>query len=131
MSQMTREELKGKQTKGVMHLSGVGAEVYGGKNGMHLVKIRQDGYEYRADAALYAEAHNVANSTGMWPQDLVDRVKELEACVESLLPLAQRIHAACDKGDVLNYDNDHDAADAIEYEGVITSARAILNKHNP
>jgi len=82
---MSRDELKGKQTKGEMHLSGVGAEVYGGKSGMHLVKIRQDGYEYRADAALYAEAHNVANSTGMWPQDLVDRVKELEYELRNIL----------------------------------------------
>ena len=57
--------------------------------------------------------------------------KAMAACVQSLLPLAQRIQSACDKGDVLNYDNDYDAKDAIEYEEVITNARNLLNKHNP
>lgn len=36
------------------------------------------------DPALYAEAHNVANEHGMWPLDLVDRVKELEDALDDL-----------------------------------------------
>lgn len=32
--------------------------------------------ETRANAALYAEAHNVANETGMWSLDMVDMLAE-------------------------------------------------------
>ena len=131
---MKRDKLKGKQTPGEASVTDLKTmrQIWVDEQliaFVHKLCRREENEE--ADAALYAEAHNVANSTGMWPQDLVDRVKELEACVESLLPLAERIHAACDKGDVLNYDNDCDAADAIAYKAVITNVLSILSKHNP
>jgi hypothetical protein len=38
---------------------------------------------HAANAALYAEAHNVANETGMWPQQMVERIRELEQLVST------------------------------------------------
>ena len=100
---MEREQLKGKQTPGtcselggfvsvtdkagdkwisagmIRHGKRGFAEVYNAPFGGF-----QDGFYYAtkeqnaANAALYAEAHNVANTTGMWPLDLVARIKELE-----------------------------------------------------
>ena len=89
---MTREELKGKQTPGeVSTYQSVewnedtgGTIVLNANSWSAFAHIYQHcvGKKYitegRANAALYAEAHNVANRTGMWPEDLVDRVKELE-----------------------------------------------------
>lgn len=137
---MTREELKGKQTPGTwfvrMRCKYSGYATYSvespfGEVGTVIAErhVHEDGSDqYMAGLYLTAEAGNVANRTGMWPEDLEQRVKELELCVQSLLPLAHRIQAACEDGDVLNYDNEYDAKDAIEYEQVITKAHAILNK---
>lgn len=61
------------------------------------------------------------------PQPLpapTSREKAMEEAIDKLLPLAQRIQAACEDGDVLNYDNEYDQRDAIEYEKVIAEAIA-------
>ena len=41
--------------------------------------------EASANAHLYVEAHNVANTTGMWPSDLVDRIRLLEDKLSSVV----------------------------------------------
>ena len=114
---MTRNELKGKQTPGVAELSdnsvGKTSMSVGGRKAC--IATPWDNIspnEAEANAALYAEAHNVANSTGMWPKDLEQRVKELE---EALLELVtNQPHRAQD-----NYEPRIKAAER---------ARAILNK---
>jgi hypothetical protein len=46
--------------------------------------------------------------------------------INSLLPLAERMQAACDSGESKNYDNDWDAADARSYHGRIVNAKQFL-----
>lgn len=71
-----------------------------------------------SDAALYAEAHNVANETGLWPLDMVERIKELEAALKDLIYWNEQ---PCH--------NDDDAAGLMgSVYASMDSARAILNK---
>ena len=115
---MNRDELKGKQTPGEAV-----AKSHGGYTGYAYVPLSM-GEECslieEADAALYAEAHNVANSTGMWPQDLVDRVKELEASLEKCKGWAWRC-------------SDIDVSGSMQLAAKMHAeeAEAVLNKHNP
>lgn len=82
---MERNELKGKQTPGLYRA--VVQMVLGDRKLFADCTVAEpNGSEYdygrvptTANAALYAEAHNVANETGMWPLDMVERIKELEA----------------------------------------------------
>jgi hypothetical protein len=98
---MERNELKGKQTPGnieagSIQLSGhiypyctrvgnrqLAQTIHAGKYASKSNKL-----ETKANATLYAEAHNVANQTGMWPMDLVERVKELEKVSNRLMEAA-------------------------------------------
>ena len=83
---MNRDELKGKQTPGEVRADG--AFVVRGISEPITMRSRMadchhhrpyiDDHEGEANAALYAEAHNVANRTGMWPEDMEARIKELE-----------------------------------------------------
>lgn len=81
---MDREQLKGKQTPGkwiviaswndyVITVDGLENDVIVWQDGAYDTPTMTE-----ADATLAAEAGNVANRTGMWPEDLVARVKELE-----------------------------------------------------
>lgn len=96
---MERNELKGRQTPGKI-TSGQSVEWSEESGGtislnapnwsglahvyQHLLKKKYK-KEGEANAALYAEAHNVANDTGMWPLDMVERIKELEDALQRLL----------------------------------------------
>jgi hypothetical protein len=92
---MERNELKGKQTQGAityeksksMYTSDV-YEVHWSRDGECTSEIVHG----EANASLYAEAHNVANQTGLWPMDLVERVKALE---KALLPFAKAMDQVC------------------------------------
>lgn len=55
--------------------------------------------------------------------------RELIHALMLLVPIAQRMQAACDKGDVLNFDNDFDAQDAIDYKAMIDTALALAGEH--
>ena len=102
---MTREELKGKQTRGTDYRAynenGIGLGMIVENNGVitaHCVKWEPT--EQNANAALYAEAHNVANRTGMWPEDLVAHAKELGQRVGLMMieiDHQQRLRASCEK----------------------------------
>lgn len=50
--------------------------------------------EVAANATLYAEAHNVANRTGMWPLDMEQRIKALEDVLRLALDTAEWEHHA-------------------------------------
>ena len=101
---MEREQLKGKQTIGKCSERGgfmaiddkagdtviCAGMIRHGKRGFAEVNHSpfggfQDGHYYatkeqnEANATLYAEAHNVANEHGMWPLDMLARIRELEA----------------------------------------------------
>ena len=54
--------------------------------------------------------------------------RELIQTLLLLVPIAQRMQAACDKGDVLNFDNDFDAQDAIDYKAIIDTALALAGE---
>ena len=47
--------------------------------------LRTTQEEANANAALYAEAHNVANETGMAPRELLDKLREAERWIASYL----------------------------------------------
>lgn len=85
---MDRNELKGKQTPGVTMVRG-GMDIYGMGGGYFCASTRGsvEGEYDCANASLYAEAHNVANETGMWPLDLVERIKELEGGLSDALKI--------------------------------------------
>lgn len=89
---MERDELKGKQTpeKVWLERSWMGTFNKDGSNrtSAHVQAGWEEEFanggkrtsdeECEANAALYAEAHNVANETGLWPMDMVERIKALE-----------------------------------------------------
>lgn len=104
---MTREELKGRQTPGQCEVTDDG-RIWGGLDfGDMIADVWIDEH---ANAALYAEAHNVANRTGMWPEDLVARVKELEEALDTITQQTERAG----------------------WDGMsVHHARAILNKSTP
>lgn len=88
---MDREQLKGKQTPGkwiviaswndyVITVDGLGNDVIVWQDGAYDTPTMTE-----ADATLAAEAGNVANRTGMWPEDMEARIKELEEVLERLL----------------------------------------------
>jgi len=114
-SSMTRKELKSKQTPGDAICDG--GTVY--INGASVVFTESPLRDYREEdamAALYAEAHNVANRTGMWPEDLVARIKELEEAL-----------ASCEYAMTRNKPQSK-TGEQWEWGDVLTHARAILNK---
>lgn len=130
---MTREELKGRQTLGKYNV-GSGrpgsARTITVKENVVAVLDENDQAtalcgsplhsHVHANATLYAEAHNVANRTGMWPEDMVARIKELEVFVEA-------VDAAESEG--LRHHIIEGNESAIEiYDRRIGYARAILNK---
>ena len=55
--------------------------------------VKWEPTEQHANAVLYAEAHNVANATGMWPLDMVERIKELESALK-IVQSAAKLEAA-------------------------------------
>lgn len=119
---MEREQLKGKQTQGTIVFStSLGypclmRDEHPKWNTADVSEGLPNGEEEtQANAALYAEAHNVANRTGMWPEDLEQRVKELEEALS-------RIE---DHFEVDGYGPSAWKALALEMAEV---ARAILNK---
>ena len=104
---MTREELKGKQTPGEVCIEASG---YTGSKILMRVGGALFNTANEANAALYAEAHNVANRTGMWPEDLEARVKELEEALDTITQQTERAG----------------------WDGMsVHHARAILNKSTP
>lgn len=77
----------------------------------------------RANAALYAEAHNVANETGMWPLDMLERIKELENQLR-LVIASNDDYVKCHEVKWINGTPD------LEWSRDISNnARAILNKN--
>lgn len=83
----TRDFLRGKQTKGVARVTPNGhtisVKTMAGREVIaEAAEIFMDNTVRRANAALYAEAHNVANRTGMWPVDMEARLKDLEAALD-------------------------------------------------
>lgn len=95
---MERQELKGKQTPGVI-LVGATDTVYvnwrlriddDDRREVAVMSIDCPPEEELANAALYAEAHNVANRTGLWPLDMEQRIKELEEAAQKLNALIQK-----------------------------------------
>ena len=113
---MTREELKGKQTPGdwiviaswddyIITADGLGEDAIIWQDGPHDTPTMTE-----ADATLAAEAGTVANRTGMWPEDLVARVKELEEALDTITQQTERAG----------------------WDGMsVHHARAILNKSTP
>lgn len=98
---MTREELKGKQTPGIIMFSTAQGypclmrEEHPQWNTADVSEGLPNGEEEtRANAALYAEAHNVANRTGMWPLDMVERIRELEEAANSASDLLKMVGAS-------------------------------------
>jgi hypothetical protein len=52
---------------------------------LHLARIgTQDGGEEEANAALYAEAHNVANQSGLWPAELLEECERLREVLKAV-----------------------------------------------
>ncbi len=74
---MGENEYKGKQTDGYVNVHSNGSDLYN-ESGTYIASCSKSRIGFESNAALYAEAHNVANATGMWPQDLLDRIKDLE-----------------------------------------------------
>ena len=81
---MTREELNGKQTPGpvmfsTMEYPCVMCANHPQWNTADISEGLPNGHdETMANGTLYAEAHNVANRTGMWPEDLVAWLRKFE-----------------------------------------------------
>ena len=119
MSQMTREELKAGVTPGevvLIHNSYRCPATDEWESDCRITIGKQTVCHFDEDCnygepSLYAEAHNVANSTGMWPQDLVDRVKELE---DSMRNFCSRV----DRGEVRS-------------KRTYAEFQELLNKHKP
>lgn len=124
---MDREQLKGKQTPGkwiviaswndyVITVDGLENDVIVWQDGAYDTPTMTE-----ADATLAAEAGNVANRTGMWPKDLLDRVKELEEGLQDMvnwLEIPQMGSWQYMEGEGFYADK----------QKKILSARAILNK---
>ena len=134
---MDREQLKGKQTPGkwiviaswndyVITVDGLENDVIVWQDGAYDTPTMTE-----ADATLAAEAGNVAIRTGMWPEDLVARVKELEEALRALMDAINPINYPARKW--------NDPANDISERGigyrtmpdeqaVLHAYRAILNK---
>lgn len=122
---MDREQLKGKQTPGkwiviaswndyVITVDGLEDDVIVWQDGAYDTPTMTE-----ADATLAAEAGNVANRTGMWPEDLVARVKELEEALETTCNVHDFICANL---------GDSPKSSLLQYGNATEHARAILNK---
>ena len=134
---MTREELKGKQTPGTWVCDDPGmvwckddkAQVADtrGVEGKFFAPCEVRGQRERhANAALISEAGTVANRTGMWPEDLVQRVKELEQALKQAKAMMNEAMSLVDDGgkwDILH-------APGTLRQG-ICEIDATLNKPNP
>lgn len=84
---MERENFKGQQSPGeyAFHFENDRwfLQGYGVGPGAFAVAVGAGKYPtHSANAALYAEAHNVANRTGLWPIDMEQRIQRLEAALE-------------------------------------------------
>lgn len=79
---MERNELKGKQTPGKWRVDYFATLRLPYK--YHVSDVQESDDEAKSNAVLIAEAGTVANETGMWPRDLVERAKELEAELASV-----------------------------------------------
>lgn len=137
---MTREELKGKQTPGDIIATGHGAfangraassieldNIGGGREVVAYVMDEFDRGSGLANALLYAEAHNVANRTGMWPEDMEKRIRELEV-------FAIRAHALIKQCKSDAEDMDYEDRNTAWWDEVCQlddNANAILNKKQP
>ena len=101
---MTREELNGKQTPGpvmfsTMEYPCVMCANHPQWNTADISEGLPNGHdETMANGTLYAEAHNVANRTGMWPEDLVARVKELEQALKQAKAMMNEARSLADAG---------------------------------
>jgi hypothetical protein len=95
---MEREELKGRQTpvEVVAHTGPLGRGLNDGTRMVYTSDTHSvvggfkdpflnDPIVATANAVLFAEAHNVANRTGMWPEDLVARIAQLESDIDALI----------------------------------------------
>lgn len=123
---MTREELKGKQTPGKWVV--IGTEIVNEANTSTVCATfgGHGGQGRSANIALIAEAGTVANETGMWPQDMVKRVNELEQREKEL---EEALEYTCNLLDRLPRLSDADRIDSPgEAASALRSARAILNK---
>ena len=78
------------------------------------------------DAILIADAGTTFNRTGKTPSQLAERLEEAEMIISDLMPIALRTQRACDKSQVLNYDNPFDAECADVYGKKIQTARDFL-----
>lgn len=138
---MEREQLKGRQTPGVVKENAgciyapdahdgdpvaiAGIPIHERKHAYMGTPRWQGGYYYatkeqtEANAALYREAHNVANRTGLWPLDMEQRIKELEGKLRDMVAAADLIG--------------EEPGEASPAEDALLSARrgarALLNKH--
>lgn len=125
---MTREELKGKQTPGEGFTSDDGLGTIVARNGFVTAHCpRWDG-QAEANAALYAEAHNVANRTGLWPEDMEARIKELEVFASRAAQLIRQCKS--DAEDLREQLGDDEVNQAWwdEVCELDANARAIINK---
>ena len=75
---------------------------------------------------LFSDCYNTFNRTGKTPSQLAERLEEAEMIISDLMPIALRTQRACDKSQVLNYDNPFDAECADVYGKKIQTARDFL-----
>ena len=99
---MEREQLKGKQTPGIVHVDFRGCDIYN-ESQTYIATCSSSRVGHKANAALYAEAHNVANETAasgacMWPLDMVARIRELEASLKECTEWMEQLRASGDAG---------------------------------
>ena len=92
---MDRNELKGKQTPGEWHVTDDrhGTWVWQSDSENCIAGAYSDVRETDANAMLIAEAGTVSNRTGMWPLDMVERIKELESALK-IVQSAAKLEAA-------------------------------------
>jgi hypothetical protein len=91
-------------------------------DGMPVAGVWVEAGEYTSVANLIPVRAVKANA------HLIAAAPDLLAVVRALLPLAQRIQKACANGDHLDYDNEFDAADAVEYAREIERAEKAIAK---
>lgn len=84
-----------------------------------------------ADATLMAEAGTVANRTGMWPEDLLARIKELEEVLRALMDAINPINYPARKwNDPANDISERGIGSRTmpDEQAVLHAYRTILNK---
>lgn len=80
------EQYKGKQTPGAVTAESGAIRC---PNDTVIARIWGSGVEYPgseqgANTALYCEAHNLANESGLWPREMQERIKKLEEALDGL-----------------------------------------------